>query len=337
MHWRFAKTAPSTGWGLNSSGEIGNDSTTLRSSPVTIHVLGGVRIAQVSAGFGFSLAVDTDGQVWAWGNNGQGRLGDGTATERHSPIKLAGISNVAAVAAGSDHSLALTRDGQVWAWGDNSRGQLGDGTTTIRTTPGHVAALTGTFVKIATGNEHSLALRSDGTVWAWGNNFNKQLGDGTTTDRHLPVQVQGLPAGIQGIDAGTGSSAATDGTQAIWAWGTARNPLWGTADVQLCGAFAGQFALAPHQPRHRRRTRHTTTADRRRPQRRRHDPASREAAIAAVGLHVSTVVNVIDNDHVGTVSATDPAVGTVLETDSGAACSSRWGPRRPSPYPTSPV
>jgi alpha-tubulin suppressor-like RCC1 family protein len=117
---------------------------------------------------------------------------DGTTTDRSSPVMVANLSGVKAVSAGASHSLAL-KDGTVWAWGNNANGQLGDGTTTQRTSPVKVRGLTGiTIIAIFAGNSHSLALDSNETVWAWGNNANGQLGDGTTIEHSSPVQVGGL-------------------------------------------------------------------------------------------------------------------------------------------------
>jgi alpha-tubulin suppressor-like RCC1 family protein len=156
----------------------------------------------------FSLALKSDGTIWAWGENAIGQLGDGTTTERHTPVQVGTppLGEVTAVAAGQGHNLALRSDGTVWAWGLNARGELGDGTTTDRLTPVQVQNLSG-IKAIGAGDNHSLAVRSDGTVWAWGFNIRGQLGDGTTTDRHTPVQVQNL-SGITAVAGGQNFSLA---------------------------------------------------------------------------------------------------------------------------------
>ncbi|NPD29551.1 RCC1 domain-containing protein, partial [Corallococcus exiguus] len=122
------------------------------------------------------------------------------------------------VRAGRLHSLGLQADGTVWAWGRNRYGQLGNNTTTDRLAPVKVTGLTGVVVDIAAGNEHSLALKADGTVWAWGLNDLGQLGDNSTTQRLKPVKVSGL-TGVAAVAAGYRYSLAlkTDGT--VWAWG----------------------------------------------------------------------------------------------------------------------
>jgi alpha-tubulin suppressor-like RCC1 family protein len=127
-----------------------------------------------------------DGTLWAWGWNGNGQLGDGTTTQRLSPVQIGTGTSWVAVAVGSIHSLALKQDGTLWAWGNNAQGQLGDGTQTQRLSPVQIG--TGTsWVAVAVGSIHSVALRQDGTVWAWGYNGSGQLGDGTTTQRLSPV------------------------------------------------------------------------------------------------------------------------------------------------------
>nr|WP_269456777.1 Ig-like domain-containing protein [Thermanaeromonas toyohensis] len=172
----------------------------------------------ISAGTYHSLALKSDGTVWAWGQNSYGQLGDGTTTNRYTPVQVQGLSDVVAVAAGGGHSLALKSDGTVWAWGANNYGQLGDGTTANRYTPVQVQGLSGVVAIAAALGSHSLALKSDGTVWAWGYNYYGQLGDGTTTNRYTPVQVQGL-SNVVAIAAGGSYSLALKSDGTVCAWG----------------------------------------------------------------------------------------------------------------------
>ena len=125
-------------------------------------------VASISAE-GPSLALKSDGTVWAWGDNRGGQLGNGTADSNAHPlpVQVSGLSKVVASTSGDYHSLALKSDGTVWAWGYNAEGQLGDGTTTSRFSPVQVSGLSG-VAAIAGGVYHSLAVRTDGTVWAWG-------------------------------------------------------------------------------------------------------------------------------------------------------------------------
>ena len=125
-----------------------------------------------------------------WNNAGQ--LGNGSTSDSLVPIKIV-ESNVRAIALGHTHSLFLKTDGSLWGMGQNGSGQLGDGTQTNRLNPVQVINSDGTafsdIMRISAGDSHSVYLKSDGTVWASGDNFNGQLGDGTTSQRINPVQV----------------------------------------------------------------------------------------------------------------------------------------------------
>jgi uncharacterized repeat protein (TIGR01451 family) len=211
------------GWGINSSGQLGDGTTQERSRPVQTVGLSGV--TAVAAGNFFSVALKSDGTVWLWGAGGG--LGSVAFVVRTTPVQLTGITNVSAISAGGGHLLMLKSDKTVWAVGGNSRGQLGDGTTTNQPFPVQVNGLSNVTHIGAGGDEFSLALKEDGTVWGWGINFNGQLGPGggsTNFDPHpTPLQVTGLPAGITNIATGQGHclALANDGT--VWGWGSDSN------------------------------------------------------------------------------------------------------------------
>ena len=171
----------------------------------------------IAAGSRHSLAIKTDGTLWAWGWNERGQLGDETTEDRSVPGRVAGLDGVIAVAAGWDHTVALRSDGAVWAWGWNGWGQLGDGTAEDRSVPGRVDGLNG-VIAIAGGWYHTVALRSDGTVWAWGENGAGQLGDGTTEDRWVPGRVADL-SGVVGVAAAIYHTVALRSDGTVWAWG----------------------------------------------------------------------------------------------------------------------
>jgi len=209
-------------WGVNDSGQLGDGSQTNRTTPVAVSFPAPVpTIVEISAGHYHALAIDSLGQVWSWGRNTNGQLGDGTTQKRTSPVRVAGLTSVIFVAGGRDHSLALKSDGTVWAWGSNAFGQLGDNTTTRRLTPVQVKSVSGAnltgVVQISAGREHSLAAVSDGTVMAWGSNVYGQVGDGTKVNRTRAVPVPGL-TGVADVEAGAHHSLAllSNGTVAAW-------------------------------------------------------------------------------------------------------------------------
>ncbi len=193
-------------WGSNGDGQIGDGtgpSAEGKLTPVAVLTdggLGGKTIVAIAAGSSHSLALTSDGELFAWGGSGNGQRGDGTrggGSPFPGPVNAYGAlagRRIVAIAAARAHSLALTADGQVFAWGDNDSGQLGDGTETDRTSPAQVimtGALAGkTVTAIAAGQVHSFALTSDGKLFAWGANGRGNLGDGTTTNRHSPVAVR---------------------------------------------------------------------------------------------------------------------------------------------------
>jgi alpha-tubulin suppressor-like RCC1 family protein len=207
-----------SGW--NGAGQIGDGTAgASRLAPVQVIGLPSTVIA-MAAGHAHSLAVDSNGNVWAWGANGDGQLGNGTTTPSFAPVQVPGLVNVIAVAAGDRHSIALTVNGTLWAWGNNDLGQLGDGTLQSHSAPIQVAL--GGVAKIAAGAAHTLALRSDGSVWAWGANTFGQLGNGTNTSQGLPLLVPGLEARVTAIAAGQGHSIAIKAGQ-LYVWGNNGN------------------------------------------------------------------------------------------------------------------
>ena len=224
-------------WGCNGYGQLGNGSSgNLSSSPVLVNqsgVLAGKTIIAVAAGTDHSLTLCSDGTLAAWGRNSLGQLGNGSTSNNSSPVLvnqsgvLAG-KTVIAVAAGTDHSLALCSDGTLAAWDRNSFGQLGNGSTSNNSSPVLVnqsGVLAGkTIIAIATGDNHCLALCSDGTLAAWGYNYSGQLGNGSTSNNSSPVLVNqsAVLAGktITAISAGAHHNLAmcSDGTLAVWGY-----------------------------------------------------------------------------------------------------------------------
>jgi alpha-tubulin suppressor-like RCC1 family protein len=162
----------------------------------------------------------SNGTVRAWGNNGNGQLGNGTKNDRSTPAPVPGLSGVVAVAAGSAHSLALLADGRLFAWGRHLDGQLGLGSAgTDRLSPVLVPNVGLSWIKaVATGDNHTLVLLADGVVLACGGNGSGELGDGTTAQRGTFAPVQNLIP-VKAVAAGGRHSMALTVTGVIRAWG----------------------------------------------------------------------------------------------------------------------
>ncbi len=204
------------GWGVNTAGELGTG-TDRQPSPVKVVGLTGAR--QGITGVGYTMAVRADGSLWTWGDPEHGL---NPQPEEATPAPVPGLTQVVSAAVGELHSLALKQDGTVWAWGYNVYGELGDGSVYFKSeTPVQAVGLTNVLA-VAAGSYHSLALKQDGTVWAWGVNYLGQLGDATLQDHSTPMQVQGIDQ-VVSIYANWDSSVALRQDGTVWLWGS---DLW---------------------------------------------------------------------------------------------------------------
>ena len=202
------------------------------------------RVIAIASGTN-SLALKSDGSVWAWGRGDKGQLGDGAFIDSNTPVRVGNLNCVTAIAAGSNHDLALRTDGSVWAWGGNTRGQLGDGPAANADKPVAVMGLGSGVVAIAAGDETSFALKSDGSVWAWGRSDRGQLGDGNTSDSAIPVPVSGLSTGVAAIAAGDDFSLVLKTDGSVWGWGNSFSGQLGTITDQPLLIPTAVHGLAP--------------------------------------------------------------------------------------------
>ncbi|MES2933570.1 MAG: fibronectin type III domain-containing protein, partial [Pseudomonadota bacterium] len=206
-------------WGNNKYGQLGDNSTTNRLTPVDVtgQTSG---VSAIAAGSRHSCALTATGGVKCWGTNEYGQLGDNSTTNRLTSVDVTGLtSGVSAISAGSSHSCALTTAGGVKCWGNNGSGQLGDNSRTDSLTPVDVAGLTSGVSAIATGYGHSCALTGSGGVKCWGYNSYGQLGDNSTTESMTPVGVTGLSSGVIAIATGFYGSCGLTATGGVKCWG----------------------------------------------------------------------------------------------------------------------
>jgi alpha-tubulin suppressor-like RCC1 family protein len=208
-------------WGSNEYGMKG-DGTFGSNNIVTFatQVPNLTGIMSIAVGLHFCLALRSDGTVWAWGNNQYGQTGNGTpGTPVSRPTMITALSDVVTVSAGRSHAFAVKRDGTVWAWGQNQVGQVGNGTSSATpvSTPAPLAALTD-IVHVQGGNGHSLALRSDGTILAWGNNGSGEIGNGTSDRVPVPVPVFNL-TDVTALGTSWFHTLALRGDGTVYAWG----------------------------------------------------------------------------------------------------------------------
>jgi alpha-tubulin suppressor-like RCC1 family protein len=211
-------------WGRNTTGQLGDGTTTSTSTPVRVHLPAGTEVTQVRAGCAHTLALTARGQVLAWGSDSDGQLGDGRITDSANPVrvKLPRGTKITAIRAGCEHSLALTSKGQVLAWGYNHGGELGNGSTANSDVPVRVRLPRHAKVTaVSAGQYFSLARTAKGQVLAWGDNDSGELGDGSTASSDVPVRVA-LPAGVRATAVSAEEETAlarTSGGGRLFGWG----------------------------------------------------------------------------------------------------------------------
>ena len=210
-------------WGNNAEGEMGNGTiATPQTTPIPVTTINNA--TAIAMGADFSCTLLTNGTVWCWGNNGQGRLGNGTTTDSLWPVMVIGITNAIAITAGRGHACAVLTGGTVKCWGDNSAAMLGNGTTTSSSIPVTVTGLSNA-VSLSSGSVHTCAKLTDGTVQCWGDNASAEIGPGSMTNSTTPAPaLRYTPnTAISSVTAATAGSQHTcglisDGSVDCWGW-----------------------------------------------------------------------------------------------------------------------
>jgi alpha-tubulin suppressor-like RCC1 family protein len=212
-------------WGNNFSGRLGTNDTIRRSTPVTTFA-GGTNWKTESNG----CAIKTDGTLWVWGLNSSGRLGNAVTTNVSTPVTtFAGGTNWKQVSAGDAHTAAIKTDGTLWSWGQGSNGKLGNNATVNTLTPVTTFAGGTNWKQVSCGSNHTVATKTDGTLWVWGLNSFGRLGNSQVNNRSTPVTTFAGGNNWKQVSAGDAHTAAikTDGT--LWVWGYGVNGQLGNA------------------------------------------------------------------------------------------------------------
>lgn len=212
-------------WGENAVGELAQGNTTLKSSPTQIGALTNWKdvVVSISSGNASSVfAINSNNELYAWGINTEGRLGLGNVQPRSSPVQVGALTNWKQISAGQA-TIAVKTDNTIWSWGSNSAGAMGTNsptTTGRRSSPVQIGALTD-WSSVYVGDTSCAAIKTDNTLWVWGNNSNGQLGQNNITNRSSPVQVGALTNWLNASISDTCLAVKTDGT--LWAWGLNSN------------------------------------------------------------------------------------------------------------------
>ena len=204
-------------WGWNGNGELGDGTTINKSAPVKVNSLG--QVTSVDVGGDHACALTADATSWCWGANHYGHLGDGTNDGKVTPVAVGGLAGTLSIAVGFSHTCAIKADGTIWCWGWNYISQLGTGTTGgFKPAAVQVAGVQG-FTSVAGAYGHTCALKSDGSVWCWGNNQSGQLGNNTKNHgEKSPVQASGM-SGATVVTAGYVHTCAAKGDGSLSCWG----------------------------------------------------------------------------------------------------------------------
>jgi alpha-tubulin suppressor-like RCC1 family protein len=210
-------------WGEAGCGQLGIPDNSFTTVPTAVAPQGvGSRFESVSVGWATMCAIESTGGAACWGNALPWSDPSSPSSCPASPTvtEPQGLPNqLSMIATGTDHACALAADGSAWCWGTNTNGQLGDGTMTDRATAAPVVGLTSGVAAISAGDENSCAIKTEGSLWCWGDNNNGQLGDGTSATQTTPVVVYGMSSGVTGVSMGNSHACALKADGSVWCWG----------------------------------------------------------------------------------------------------------------------
>ena len=228
-------------WGGNFNGELGGGAVGSRSSPATV-AGGGFNWKQVFAIGTNTSAVKTDGTLWNWGYGGSGFLGNGATADQSSPVTTAGGGTTWIQ---TSAFAAIKSDGTLWTWGYNATGLLGDGTTTDRSSPVTTSGGGTNWKQVSSSGYHTLGIKTDGTLWAWGDGAGGKVGDNTTSVRSSPVTTAGGGTNWKQVSAGVNFSLGIKADGILWSWG---NDTYGQMGITTVLGVGGNFSPGTSSP-----------------------------------------------------------------------------------------
>lgn len=238
-------------WGFNGSRQLGDGSRIASNVPIQVQGLNN-EVSSIGTGADHSCALTATGSALCWGDNNSGQLGNGSTLDSSVPITVSGLySGITTISAGGEHTCVLTTQGGILCWGQNGNGQLGNGSNVTSPIPVEVSSMSSGANALSTGGNHTCVLTVPDSVKCWGANSFGQLGNGSTVDSNVPVEVSGINSGVSAIAAGNDHTCALLVTGGIVCWGNNNNGQLGNSTnsnssiaVPVSGLSSGVSAIS---------------------------------------------------------------------------------------------